>query len=164
MKFTTIAATGAIFLSATTAFADSNEASTTEGEATESTEVVEEGNGNDILATAVAMGDPEAGEKVFKKCKACHQVGPDASTRTGPPLNNMIGAVIGSNEDFRYSKTMASMHDAGIVWTIENLDAFLTKPRDFVAKTKMSFSGLRKEDDRANLIAYLATFTEAASE
>lgn len=112
-------------------------------------------------AVEEAAIDPElaaAGEKVFKKCKACHQVGEGAKNRTGPILNNLFGAVAGTVEDFRYSSVMVEAGENGLVWDAETLDEFLTKPRDYMRGTKMSFSGLRKEDDRAALIEYLRGF------
>ncbi len=147
MKLVTFALTGAFMLASTAVFAGSHG-----GAEDDNAQAM-------ILEAALAGGDAAAGEKVFKKCKACHTIGEDAKTRTGPPLNDMIGAEIGNFEDFRYSKGMVALSEEDAVWTIENLNAFFTKPRDFVAKTKMSFAGLKSEDDRANLIAYLATFT-----
>ncbi len=112
-----------------------------------------------MIEAALAGGDAAAGEKVFKKCKACHMVGDGAKNRTGPILNNIIGAAMGVGEDFKYSKAMAERTEAGDIWTLENLDVFLTKPRNFLNKTKMSFAGLKKPEQRADLIAYLATFS-----
>lgn len=147
MKLVTYALTGAFMLASTAAFAESHEAA-----AEDNTQAM-------ILEAALAGGDAAAGEKIFKKCKACHTIGEGAKPRTGPPLNNIVGAALGSFEGFRYSKGMIGLNEEGTMWTIENLTAFFTKPRDFVPKTKMSFAGLKNEDDRANLIAYLATFT-----
>lgn len=147
MKLVTYALTGAFMLASTGAFAESHEEA--EGENTQLM----------MIEAALANGDAEAGEKLFKKCKACHTIGEGAKSRVGPPLNNIIGAELGAFEGFKYSKGMIVMPEGDSIWTIENLNAFLTKPRDFVAKTKMSFSGLKSEEDRANLIAYLATFT-----
>lgn len=86
-------------------------------------------------------------------------IGEGAKARTGPPLNNIVGVELGEFEGFKYSKGMDALSEADTVWTIENLNALLIKPRDFIEKTKMSFAGLKDEEDRANLIAYLATFT-----
>lgn len=113
---------------------------------------------NAIIEAALAGGDVEAGEKIFKKCKACHMIGEDARDRTGPVLTEIVGTALGVAEGFKYSNGMIEHAEAGEVWTIENLEAFLLKPRDFIEKTKMSFSGLRKPEDRANMIAYLASF------
>jgi len=151
MKLITYALAGACMLASTAAFAESHDA------AEENVQLM-------TVEAALAGGDAAAGEKVFKKCKACHMIGEGAKRRTGPPLNNMVGTVLGEFEDFKYSKGMVALSEAETVWTIENLNAFFTKPRDFVAKTKMSFAGLKDEEDRANLIAYLATFTTVEDE
>lgn len=146
MKLVTYALTGAFMLASTAAFAESHEAS-------------EENTQQMIVEAALAGGDAAAGEKIFKKCKACHMIGEGAKSRTGPPLNDMVGAEVGDLEGFKYSKGMVALAEEDTVWTIENLNALFLKPRDFVTKTKMSFAGLKNEEDRANLIAYLATFT-----
>ena len=147
MKLVTYALTGAFMLASTAAFAGSHEAAE------------EENVQLMTIEAALAGGDAAAGEKVFKKCKACHMIGDGAKTRTGPPLNNMVGAEMGEFEGFKYSKGMVALSEEDAVWTIENLNALLLKPRDLIEKTKMSFAGLKDEEDRANLIAYLATFT-----
>ncbi len=107
---------------------------------------------------AFAEGDAAKGEKIFRKCKACHSL-EAGKKKVGPSLAGVFGSTAGSVEGFRYSK---GMKDSGIVWDEATLDEFLTKPRKFVPKTKMSFPGLRKEQDRADVIAYLmeATMTE----
>ncbi|SEO52450.1 sulfur dehydrogenase subunit SoxD [Salinihabitans flavidus] len=113
--------------------------------------------------TQQAALDPELvaeGEKVFRKCQACHQVGEGAKNRVGPQLNGIVGASVGRIEDFRYSKPMAELGESGEVWTEDNLAAFLAKPRDFLKGTKMSFAGLRKEEDQAAVIEYLKSFEE----
>lgn len=107
---------------------------------------------------ALADGDAAEGEKVFKKCQGCHAVGEGATNKSGPALNGIVGAAVGSVEGYRYSAGMLAKKDEGIVWDEESLDAFLTKPKDFVEKTKMSFPGLKDEEDRENVIAYLAQF------
>jgi len=104
--------------------------------------------------------DVKKGERAFKKCKACHEIGADAKQKTGPILNGIIGRAAGSVEGFDYSKALIAAADGGLIWTEEELDKFLTKPKEYLPKTKMSFAGLRKEKDRVNLLAYLATFTE----
>ncbi|MEP1201319.1 MULTISPECIES: cytochrome c family protein [Rhodobacterales] len=109
-------------------------------------------------AAAFAEGDLDAGEKVFRKCKACHAIGPDAKTKTGPVLTGILGAKAGSDPDFPYSKALVAAASKGLVWDEASLSAFLTKPRDFLEGTQMSFSGLRREKDVVNLIAYLASF------
>lgn len=104
-------------------------------------------------ATAAVAGDTAAGEKVFKKCKACHSV-EDGANKTGPHLFAVVGRDIGGVAEFKYS---SSMMDMGGTWTAENLDAYLTKPKEFIPGTKMSFVGLKKPEDRQNIIAYLGT-------
>ena len=96
-----------------------------------------------------------AGEKVFRKCKACHKVGDGAKNASGPVLNDIVGAAAGQVEGFKYSKALQSAAEDGLVWDEEALHAFLTKPKDFIKKTKMAFGGLKKEEDRAAIIEYL---------
>lgn len=102
------------------------------------------------VAALVAAGDPAKGETVFKKCAACHKV--DGSNGVGPHLDAVMDRPIGGVEGYSYSSAMAGH---GENWTAENLFHFLTKPSTFVSGTKMSFAGLPKEEDRANVIAYL---------
>ena len=147
MKLTTYAKIGAIIIaSSTTAFAESHDGD----EISESAAIVE---------AALAGGDAAAGEKVFKKCKACHMIGEGAKDRTGPDLTGVVGSPLGTSETFKYSDGLVALVEEGTVWDIENLNALLTKPKDFITKTRMTFAGLKSEEDRANLIAYLATFT-----
>lgn len=115
------------------------------------------------LAESHITGDAEAGEKVFRKCQACHAVGADAKAKAGPILNGVVDRQIAAGADFAYSDVLAGMGAEGKTWTPEELSAFLTKPRDYAKGTKMSFAGLRKEADRDNVIAYLATFSEGES-
>lgn len=138
----------------------------TEQAATEETSSEETGTEEvtEVAAVEVApAADPaliEAGEKVYKKCKSCHQVGDGAKNRVGPQLNGIVGGAAGAVEGFKYSNPMAEKAAGGLTWTEENLHAFLEKPKDFVPKTKMSFGGLKKENDRAAVIAYLRQFSE----
>ncbi|AXI56254.1 Cytochrome c2 (plasmid) [Pseudoseohaeicola sp. NH-UV-7] len=111
-----------------------------------------------LSTPAFAEGDAEKGEKVFKKCKACHAVGEDAKNKVGPILNGIVGAPAGANADFKYSDALMEKAGEGLVWDEENLTAFLTKPKDFLPKTKMSFAGLRKEQEIMDVIAYMASF------
>ena len=99
-----------------------------------------------------------AGEKVFKKCKACHAVGESAKNKVGPQLNDLFGRVPGSIEGYKYSKAMVAYGKDGKVWDEENLAAYLAGPKKVVKGTKMSFAGLKKPDDIANIIEYLETF------
>ncbi|MEY5038611.1 MAG: hypothetical protein RL472_1717 [Pseudomonadota bacterium] len=118
------------------------------GAAEASTEAAAEGP---AFADLFAAADPAAGEKVFGKCKACHKI--DGSNGTGPHLNGVVNRAKGSVEGFGYSEGLLAM--AGDTWTPENLDAFLTNPKGYVAGTKMSFAGLPKAEDRANIIKFL---------
>lgn len=111
-------------------------------------------------AAADEFGDPVAGEKVFRKCKSCHQLGQGAKHRIGPHLNGIFGRQAGSHEDFRYSKALVRAGTGGLEWHADTLDAFLEKPRALASGTRMSFAGLKKSDDRLNLIAYLRTFSD----
>ncbi|HSF92312.1 MAG TPA: c-type cytochrome [Paracoccaceae bacterium] len=108
-------------------------------------------------AAAIDLALAEAGEDVFKKCKACHQVGEGAQHRSGPLLNDLFGRAAGTADGFKYSSDMVAAGEAGLIWDRETLDQFLTKPKDMIKKTKMSFNGLKKEEDRAALIEYLAS-------
>lgn len=112
-------------------------------------------------AEEVAAVDPELvakGEKVFKKCKACHQVGEGAKNRTGPVLNGVVGRHAGAVEGFKYSKGLEEAAADGLVWTSESLAEFLAKPKAYIKRTKMSFAGLKKDEDQQAVIAYLSTF------
>ncbi|MCL4143630.1 UNVERIFIED_CONTAM: hypothetical protein GTU68_029923, partial [Idotea baltica] len=108
-------------------------------------------------AVASIDGDATKGKKVFRKCKACHTIGEGAKNKVGPNLTDIIGRTFGAVEDFKYSKVFNEANAAGRVWTPEELDAFLKKPKSFIKGTKMAFTGLRKDDQRADVIAYLAS-------
>ena len=112
-----------------------------------------------LAATPVFSGDAAKGEKVFKKCKACHLLEDTGKKKTGPHLENIIGRPAGIIEGFKYSNALLEAAENGLVWDEAALDAFFTKPKDFIPKTKMSFNGLKKESDRENLIAYLASLS-----
>ena len=103
-------------------------------------------------APAVVLGEGDAakGEKVFGKCKACHKV--DGKNATGPHLDGVVGRPIGSVADFSYSDAFKSHGDN---WTLEHLDNYLANPKEYIPGNKMSFAGLPKPEDRANVIAYL---------
>lgn len=111
-----------------------------------------------MTAHAFADGDAAKGEKVFKKCAACHAIGDGAKNKVGPELNGIVGRPAASVGDFKYSKAMQEKGAEGLVWDEKTLDVYLTKPKDLVPKTRMAFAGLRKEQDRADIIAYLKQF------
>ncbi|MGX9353927.1 c-type cytochrome [Roseobacteraceae bacterium S113] len=116
-----------------------------------------------VLCTTVAaedFGDPEAGEKVYKQCKTCHQVGEGAVHRIGPHLNGIFGRTAASHDDFRYSKGLIKVGSQGLEWHADTLDAFLENPRAMARGTRMSFKGLKKAEDRINVIAYLRAFSD----
>ena len=113
-----------------------------------------------LSGAALADGDPAAGEKVFKKCTACHAVGPDAKNKVGPELNGIVGRKVASVEGFKYSPAMTEFGAGDKVWDAATVDAYLADPKGFVPKNKMAFAGLKKDDERANVIAYLDQFAE----
>lgn len=100
-----------------------------------------------------AAADASAGEKIFTKCKACHKV--DGQNGTGPHLNGVVERPVATVEGFAYSDALLAMADAP--WTPEHLSGFLANPKAYAPGTKMGFAGLAKAEDRANVIAYLAT-------
>lgn len=110
------------------------------------------------LGDILAVASVEKGVKVFKKCKACHTTDNGGKNLVGPNLWNIVGRDKGSLEGFSYSSSMTA---AAGNWTYEDLDSFLKKPSDFVAKTKMSFAGLKKSGDRAAVIAMLRSLSDA---
>ena len=128
-----------------------------ESEVTEATAVAEEVAEETAAVAALDPALVEEGEKVFRKCKACHQVGDGAKNRTGPQLNGVIGRDIGGVDDFKYSRTMSEMDG---VWTEENMAAFLADPRGYVKGTKMSFAGLKSDEDIAAVTEYLKSFAQ----
>lgn len=100
----------------------------------------------------------KAGEKVFKKCKACHAVGDGAKNKSGPQLNALLGRMMGSVDGFKYSNVFKAAYDEGRIWEEASLTEFLAKPKSYMKGTKMSFSGLKKEGDQVAIIAYLNSF------
>lgn len=102
--------------------------------------------------------DPElvaAGESVFRQCSTCHQVGDSARNGAGPVLNGVIGATAGTHDGFRYSPVMTGAGEEGLVWTEENLAAYLADPRGFLRGNRMAFRGLSSEEDITAVIAYI---------
>ena len=104
------------------------------------------------IAALMAMGDIATGEKVFKKCAACHSIVKGGKNNIGPALYNVVGRQVGSVNDYKYSKAL-SAYDRE--WTFEELNGYLIKPAKWIKGTKMAFAGLRKEKDRASVIKYL---------
>jgi cytochrome c len=103
-----------------------------------------------------SQGDPLAeGEKLYKRCAACHAIGQGAKNKVGPELNGIIGRVAGSVPDYSYSDAMKAAGTGGLVWTAETLATYLESPKAMVPGTKMAFSGLRKPNERDAVIAYI---------
>lgn len=109
------------------------------------------------LDELLAAADVAEGEKIFRKCKACHTVEKDGKSRSGPNLYDIVGGPVAAREGFKYS---GALSEYGGEWSPERLDAFLEKPKDEVKGTRMSFPGLKKPEDRAALIAYLASHSD----
>ena len=104
------------------------------------------------IASLLALGDIAHGEKVFKKCAACHLINKGGENKIGPALYGIIGKKVASKEDYKYSKAMANYDKS---WTFEEMNGYLKKPQSYIKGTKMAFAGLRKEKDRASVILYL---------
>ena len=104
------------------------------------------------IAQLLAMGDLNHGEKVFKKCSACHMIVSDGKNMIGPNLWGVIGRTAGSVNDYKYSKAMVAY---GKEWSFEEMNSYLIKPQAYIKGTKMAFAGLRKEKDRASVILFM---------
>jgi cytochrome c len=99
--------------------------------------------------------DAAAGQRVFNQCRACHTVNEGGRNGVGPNLHGVVGRRAGSIENFRYSASMREMAEGGLTWTPENLDRYLADPKAVVPRGSMSFAGLRNEQQRKDVIAYL---------
>ena len=104
------------------------------------------------IAALMSMGDIASGEKIFKKCAACHSIVKDGKNNIGPALYNVVGRKVGAISDYKYSKAFLNYDKS---WTFEELNGYLLKPSKWIKGTKMAFAGLRKEKDRASVIKYL---------
>ena len=119
------------------------------------------------FSSAQAAGDAVKGEKIFKRCSACHKIGPEAKNAVGPNLTGVIGRAAGTFEGYKYGKSTKAAGEKGLVWTEEEVFNYLASPKKFLraylddkkAKSKMVFK-LKKEDQRRDVIAYLATFNK----
>ena len=104
------------------------------------------------ISSLMAMGNVTEGEKIFKKCAACHSIAKGGKHKIGPALYNVVGRQVGGASDYKYSKALAGYEKS---WTFEELNGFLLKPAKWIKGTKMAYAGLRKEEDRASVIKYL---------
>jgi len=104
------------------------------------------------ISALLAMGNVEHGEKVFKKCSACHVVNKGGENKIGPVLYGVLGRQVAALSNYKYSKAMAAYDKT---WTFEEMNGYLRKPQSYIKGTKMAFAGLRKEKDRASVILYL---------
>ena len=116
--------------------------------------VTKEGEEKEVvdIAALMAMGDAISGEKIFKKCAACHSINKGGKNNIGPALYNVVGRKVGGVADYKYSKALVAYEK---VWSFEELNGFLIKPAKWIKGTKMAYAGLRKEKDRASVIKYL---------
>ena len=111
-------------------------------------------------AASAAEGNPKEGEEVFKACRACHQVGPTAKNALGPVLNGILGRKAGTIEGFNYSPANLKAGEDGWVWTEANLTKYLENPRTAMPGNRMAFAGVKDEQDRLDLVAYLKTLSK----
>lgn len=107
---------------------------------------------------ALAEGDAAAGEKVFKKCQACHVLDSDTN-KVGPSLQGVMGRQAGVAEGFKFSKAMMEAGEGGLVWNAETIGAYLMDPKGYIKGNRMSFAGLKKDQEVADVIAYIAQFS-----
>ena len=109
------------------------------------------------ISALMALGDIAHGEKVFKKCSACHSIEAGGGNKIGPALYNVVGRKIAAVEDYKYSKALVEYKKN---WSFKELNGFLIKPQKWIKGTKMAYAGLRKEKDRASVILYLNKYSD----
>ena len=109
------------------------------------------------ISALMALGDIAHGDKVFKKCSACHSIEAGGGNKIGPALYNVVGRKIAAVEDYKYSKALIEYEKN---WSFEELNGFLIKPQKWIKGTKMAYAGLRKEKDRASVILYLNKYSD----
>ncbi len=114
-------------------------------------------SGSENIMALFASTSAADGEKIFKKCAACHSIAHGGANKIGPALWGVLGRTAGSLSDYKYSKALAAY---GKVWSFEEMNGFLTKPKDWIKGTKMSFAGLKNEKERAAVILYINTNTD----
>jgi cytochrome c len=115
-----------------------------------------------VLSHRLLAADGNAGDgaEVFKKCRACHDIGPTAKNKVGPLLTGILGRQAGSIEGFNYSDANRTAGAKGLVWTEDVMLKYLENPLSYMPGTKMAFAGLKDERDRLDVIAYLKTFAK----
>ncbi len=104
------------------------------------------------ISALLALGTVDHGQKVFKKCSACHSIKKGGRNNIGPALYGVLGRNMGAVENYKYSKALIAF---GKDWTFEEMNNFLIKPTSYIKGTKMAFAGLKKEKDRASVILYM---------
>ena len=109
------------------------------------------------ISALMALGDINHGEKVFKKCTACHVVAKGGKNKIGPVLYGVLGRKSGSISDYKYSKALIAH---GKIWSYQEMNGYLLKPQAHIKGTKMTFAGLKKEKDRASVILYMNSFSD----
>ena len=110
------------------------------------------------ISSLLALGDIKHGEKVFKKCAACHVIEKGGANKIGPALYGVLGRKVAAIGDYKYSQ---ALEDYNKLWTFEEMNGYLRKPQSWIKGTKMSFAGLRKEKDRASVILYLNKYSDS---
>jgi cytochrome c len=112
-----------------------------------------------VARAADPVGDADRGEEIWQECAGCHQIGQGATDWVGPHLNGLFGRRAASHEGYAYSDSLARMGADGLTWTFETLDAYIENPLSLVSGTRMAYPGLADAQDRADLLAYLRTFS-----
>jgi cytochrome c len=112
------------------------------------------------ISPLLASADPAAGQAVARACQGCHSFEKGGANKTGPDNWDIVGAPMAHKEDFNYSAAMQAKHDEGAHWGYEELNQFLANPKGYIPGTIMGFNGVKKEQDRANLIAWLRTLSD----
>ena len=122
--------------------------------------VQQEETGPPPIAPLMAAADPAAGENLARACVACHVFDRSNENRVGPGLWDIVGQQIAIHEGFNYSNALEAHAEQAGVWSFEELNGFLYRPRDWVPGTSMSYAGIRNDQDRANMIAYLRSLSD----
>ncbi|SOE17115.1 cytochrome c [Hoeflea halophila] len=116
----------------------------------------------ELIAPLLVSADPAKGESVFKKCAACHSNDSSNANKVGPGLWNIVNRPVAANDGFNYSAAMVEFAEGGsVLWDYEHLSGFLAAPKKYIKGTAMGFAGIKKIDERADLIAYLRTLADS---